>query len=192
MSREIRCFWVVDTGRDRAFLRRFVFRAEGGACPGPMGTHDAMVPIEEMSGDEPIVSSRQSPPGFESDPRWPTRCSCGYEFKPEDNWQVFRTSIYKRPDTNEEWDFRSLPAGAMYDAEWLHGDGGKRVGPDGLALHVVCPPGASWGDHWHVDGPANNGPGWTRTGTVPNITANPSIQTPRYHGWLRNGVLVKC
>lgn len=85
-----------------------------------------------------------------------------------------------------------LPAGAMYDAPWMKGAGGRCVGPDGVALLVVCPPGTSWGDHWHVDGHANNGPGWERTGIIPNITATPSIQTPRYHGWLRNGVLVKC
>lgn len=188
MSKEIRCFFVVDTGRDRLELRRFCYSDGKGGC-----SHDASVPIGETDTVEAIVSSGAPPAGYENDPRWPSHCkTCGYEFAPTDQWQAFRRSIYRREDTGEEWVQEELPAGAMYDAPWLKGAGGRTTGPDGLALQVVCPPGASWGDHWHVDGPANNGPGWDRTGTVPNITATPSIQTPRYHGWLRNGVLVEC
>ena len=47
---------------------------------------------------------------------------------------------------------------------------------------------------WCVDGPANNGPGWDRTGdptaVPPTVTATPSIQCRSYHGWLRDGKLV--
>lgn len=56
---------------------------------------------------------------------------------------------------------------------------------------VVCPGGV----HWCPDQGSSNGDGWTVTGTVPSITAMPSIWTeansgsPReYHGWLREGV----
>jgi hypothetical protein len=186
---EIKCFMVADTGRDRLDLRRFCYSDGKGGC-----SHDASAPIGETDVAGAVQSSARPPEGYEGDPRWPLRCEkCGYEFVETDQWQLFRRSIYRREDTGEEWVQMDLPAGAMYDATWLKGEGGeKRCGPDGLALHVVCPPGKNWGDHWHVDGPANNGPGWQRTGTVPNITATPSIQTPRYHGWLRNGALVEC
>jgi hypothetical protein len=190
---EIKCFMVADTGRDRLSLRRFVFHANGGSCSGRMGYHDASVPIGEAAEDGTIVTTTKPSSGYENDWRWPKSCECGYAFKADDQWQVSCKSIYRRDDTGEEFTQEELPAGAMYDATWLKGEGSeKRVGPDGLALHVVCPPGKSWGDHWHVDGPANNGPGWQRSGTVPNVTANPSILTPRYHGWLRNGILVSC
>lgn len=191
---KVQCFWVVDSGRDKLALRRYVSSGMS-KCSGEYGYHNASVDIgEEATNDGAIESRKGGPPaGYENDPRWPTCCSCGYVFQPEDPWQLFRSSIYRREDTGEEWTQMNLPAGAMYDAHWLKRvESWKTTGPDGLALHVVCPPGNNWGDHWHVDGPANNGPGWTRTGTVPNISAMPSIQTPRYHGHLRNGVLERC
>lgn len=186
---EVKCFLVVDTGRDRLYLRRYARVAS--KCTGPMGYHNVSVSIGETDTPGACESSDAPPAGYESDSRWPTHCTCGYEFQASDHWQLFRRSIYCR-DTGEEWVQEELPAGAMYDAPWLKGVGGRNVGSDGLALHVVCPPARGWCDHWHVDGPANNGPGWERTGDPPNVTATPSIQTPRYHGWLRNGVLVEC
>jgi hypothetical protein len=41
---------------------------------------------------------------------------------------------------------------------------------------------------WDIDGPSSNGPGWSRSGEPPAVTVSPSILTPRYHGFLRNGV----
>ncbi len=184
---EITCFLVVDTGRDRLYLRRFIY-SDGKGC-----SHDASVAIGETTVSEAIRSSDRPPADYENDPRWPTKCDkCAYVFSSTDQWQLFRRSIYRREETGEEWPHDELPAGAMYDATWYHGLVGRVVGPDGMALHVVCPPGGSWGDHWHVDGPANNGPGWERTGVVPRISASPSIQTPRYHGHLRDGKLIPC
>lgn len=57
-------------------------------------------------------------------------------------------------------------------------------------IEVVCP------DYrgWCVDQTSSNGTGWTVTGTVPKITANPSIWTSTamgegsFHGFLRDGV----
>jgi hypothetical protein len=46
------------------------------------------------------------------------------------------------------------------------------------------------GDHWCIDAKSRNGDGWKVTGTPPDyqdLTANPSIQTGNYHGWLKNG-----
>jgi hypothetical protein len=51
-------------------------------------------------------------------------------------------------------------------------------------LNVLCPN----GDHWIIDQVSSNGMGWQVTGDPPLITAAPSIQTGRYHGFLQNGV----
>jgi hypothetical protein len=56
---------------------------------------------------------------------------------------------------------------------------------------VALPPDGG-DDLWMVDGTASNGPGWTREGKPPKVTARPSILTPRYHGWLTDGFLVRC
>jgi hypothetical protein len=94
------------------------------------------------------------------------------------------------------------PPGAMWFADWLLNEDGtmrSRPGhrpPDGHVLVVRVPSRLCIGRDWNVDGPANNCPGWTRTGTPPNVTARPSIGkyladgSFDYHGWLRNGELV--
>jgi len=89
------------------------------------------------------------------------------------------------------------PVGAMWDCDWLRGDK-MRSGlaydrnPDGIVLAVRTP-----GGDWVVDGPAFTAHvetgSWSRTGTIPNVTATPSIHIPgKYHGWLRDGYLVEC
>lgn len=185
---EIRCFWTEPTGQEALELRRY---APGSTCSCEFGRHDASVKVGSAPRSEAPIGGKGS---FASDARWPTHCSCGYEFAETDEWQVFRAAIYAASD-GREWPIRELPPGAMYDATWYHGIP-NYIGPDGIALIVVLPdPGRSSSFAWHVDGQANNNPapqGWTRTGTVPNVTANPSILTPRYHGWLRDGVLVEC
>jgi hypothetical protein len=123
------------------------------------------------------------------DPRWPARCDCGHVFRdvPEEPYQLFLERLYERPDTLERFTLEEAVPGAMYDAEWYHGSDGF-VGPDGLSLMLKLPGGPH--EWWAVDGPSKNGGRWTRTGVVPKITATPSILTPRYHGWLRDGFLV--
>jgi hypothetical protein len=63
-------------------------------------------------------------------------------------------------------------------------------GPDGRTLIVRLPDRRDW----IIDGPSSNGNGWTRTGLPEDGTldVNPSILTPEYHGFLRNGALVNC
>jgi hypothetical protein len=75
----------------------------------------------------------------------------------------------------------------MYDAYWMKDFSDYKKRSDGIMLCVKTP-----GGDWIVDGPSNNGNGWERTGTVPKITATPSILMARYHGWLRDGWLVEC
>ena len=201
MSKETRCFFVVESGRTSRSLRRYTGSEHGDKCSvSGFGYHNAHTRVED--GEQAPGTYIESPAlsEFDGDPRWPTHCACGYEFTAEDQRQVFVESIYRNEATGEEWPLRELPPGAMYDAWWYRDDDGSPrrgtgmgtgTGHDGLCLCVCLPPGGGL-DYWHVDAIAKNGPGWERTGTVPNITANPSIQTPRYHGWLRNGVLVEC
>lgn len=183
---EIQCFWTEPTAEEAVSLRRY---SSGSKCSGEMGIHDASADIGRApKNDGPMRSGKGA---FSDDTRWPVNCSCGYVFVETDDWQVFRTTVYRAAD-GREWPLRELPPGAMYDAAWYH-EMPHMTGPDGVALIVMLPGGGY--NYWHVDGQANNNPapqGWTRTGTVPNVTANPSILTPRYHGWLRNGVLVEC
>ena len=189
---EIQCFWVEPTGVEARSLRRYSDR-EGTVCPSRFGYHNASVPIEPAPDSKEAIGGKGE---FADDPRWPTHCECGYEFVESDHWQVFRVDIYRAAD-GREWPIRELPPGAMYDATWYH-ESKYGVGADGIALVVILPPNGG-DDYWHVDGSANNNPapqGWQRTGTVkgpsPTVTATPSILTPRYHGWLRNGFLVSC
>jgi hypothetical protein len=189
---EIQCFWTEDTGKVAQSLRRFSKYDPNNADGCPHGYHNALTPI----GEAPACKSERgyiTSPGvgeYAGDPRWPTHCACGYEFKPDDQWQVFVEQIYRATADGREWPMRELPPGAMYDSTWYREDT-KSGGPDGINLCICLPPGGGL-DYWFVDGAASNGPGWHRTGIVPNITATPSILTPRFHGWLRDGKLVSC
>lgn len=190
-------FWTEDTDQEDAYLRRY---AEGLECPLG-GSHDVMwfaarIPAER---DEDGYS-HERPVDYFARSQYPTECPCGYTFTEDDPWQVWTDSVYRRPDTGEEWGMRSLPPGAMFDAFWS--------GTDGIALTVVLP--YVCGDRaaydarasmWNVDGPATSKDGgvkwgaWTRTGdpkaVPPTVTASPSIDagSPCYHGFLTNGVL---
>jgi hypothetical protein len=85
----------------------------------------------------------------------------------------------------------------MFDATWL---GANNVGPDGISLTVVLPPERKpWGDDvvdnrnswWHVDQSRQDG-GWSRTGDPRRpgaVSAQPSIKTSHYHGFLQAGTL---
>lgn len=197
---EIRCFFVKETGRCTQALRRYrSIEGEAKCEASGWGYHNVSVRIEdapERTSEDGRHHCSPSPLEFRGDPRWPARCACGYVFVADDHWQVFTESIYRNDATGEEWPMRSLPPGAMYDAWWYRGDDGRgvgseKVGPDGLCLCVCLPPGGGL-DYWHIDGPAKGGGSWTRTGTVPNITARPSILTPNYHGFLTDGVLRDC
>lgn len=79
----------------------------------------------------------------------------------------------------------SAPVGSMWNADWF-AETNQKPGPDGMWLIVKTP-----GGDWFIDGPSNNGNGWTREGTAPNITAHPSIETAnkKYHGFLTAGKL---
>jgi hypothetical protein len=173
---------LVPTDRVRLILRRFI----GDCSKGPMSCHEASVPFGEHPvrlSSEGYLESYQDLAPTRDDPRWPTHCEqCGIALPGDTVWQVFQERIYRRTDTGEEHLLRDAPPGAMYIATWFH---------EKDHLHVCLPPNGGH-DYWDVDGPSSNGNGWTRTGEPPNVTANPSILTPRYHGFLRNGWLEEC
>jgi hypothetical protein len=189
---KIPCSMLVPTDRAARWLRRFTSAETAGVrlCE-PDGYHQAMVRIED---DQLIIHDNGSiaidPLEWPAaDPRWPTRCEhCGYEFHDREIRQLFYMRIYRTQDGREVTihgsrlpGIEGAPAGSMFFADWMKPLG---KGPDERCLVVVTP-----GGLWYIDGPSTNGPGWTRTGTPPLVTAHPSIDTGRYHGWLREGVL---
>jgi hypothetical protein len=190
------CFVVEPTDTCTRELRRFVFSSKE-TCSGPYGYHDASVPFDvgaaiwttHEGGHKSYSASEDGIPPH-SDPRWPTHCPCGYAFTEADEWQVSTDLLYRRSDTGETWPLRSVPHGAMWRSDWYEP---YYAGPDGQSWSVKLPDGAEW----HIDGKANDGKakgsgGWTRTGTPPRLTANPSILTCGYHGFLRDGALESC
>ncbi len=177
------CFLVTDTGLRRRWLRRYkVSAADGLRCTAPlgMGYHDAMVLLDEIPADQDhgrTPSSDQL-----ADQRWPVECMCGYRFAEDDARQIFTNPLYSDGKGNS-WPIRELPPGAMYVTPWANA---RNVnGWTGDAIQVVLPDGREW----CITGPSSNGGGWTVTGTMPAITASPSILVPGYHGFLQNGVL---
>lgn len=193
----VECFWVEPNGKAIRSLRRYSNR--GGRCPyksGEYSYHDKSVEIGEFDAvwtDEPATEHRPgarfvasiSVEEYEGDKRWPTQCECGYVFTVEDHWQVNQEPIYEAKDGRAAWVHpshgRSPTPGAMFDTHWRP----ELRKEDGLAISVVCQDGTVW----CIDDEATSGGYWKRTGEPPNLTVEPSIQTPKYHGFLQDGVL---
>lgn len=182
-------------GRDRIWLRRY-----GGKCRGPYSYHNAKVLIAANAPER--ASSDAATPEELADPRWPTKCDyCEHVFSGEAR-QIFCQSLYRRADTGEETTLHEAPPGAMWDAVWFRHP--QHKGPDGRCLVVRCPD----GHDWMIDSRASNctlpkdnvHKCWVRHGEPPNITVDKkgvtcsagagSIQTPKWHGFLRDGFLV--
>lgn len=177
MTKPVPCILVTITQEAEVCLRRF----NGRDCPRG-GYHDTRVPLGRMASlADPDVAYRppvSTPPP--EDKRWPSHCRCGYAYLTTDVRQVFHEQLYRAPDGTLSTP-RAAPAGWMWPSTWL-----PWKGPDGLCLIVKLP----GGGEWVIDGPANNSSvGWVRTGTPPNLTVRPSIQTPTFHGWLNAGVI---
>lgn len=186
--KRIKCFIIEDMHVTRYFLRRYS-SSDDGKCSGGSSYHNAMSPAIEDRPDTDQVHSGTNPPEMppHEDPRWPIKCEkCNYLFVERDHWQVFAEGLYRHSETGEVFELDKAPPGAMWDATWW-----PTKGPDGKVLTVKLPDGVDW----MVDGPSggkSDGKPWTRSGTPPEITANLSILTPGYHGFLRNGYLEEC
>jgi len=213
-----KCFWMepLDPPRERAWLRRY---ASGSKCTNPEnhGYHNARALVgdvsahyKELEGEQAkhrlLICDMAKPP--QDDPRWPSKCSCGYAFVPEDTWQLFTHLLYKRTDTGEILTLEEAPGGAMWNAKWLESSAWCS-GPDGRSIVAKLPD----GHEWIVDGRASNCTKpednvhkcWVRHGEPPNLTVDKngntcaagagSILSPRagnWHGFLRNGYLERC
>ena len=195
MTKRIQCFFLVITGTEKRYLRRFVFSADS-ECP-ENGYHNALsfIGTGDYDPDKAIGDSYSHESGL-----WPTHCSCGYEFKDSDQWQLTGEPLYRREDTGELFTLKEAPIGAMWYADWY-----PFKGSDGHSLVVKTP-----GGEWCVDAPASNctKPGdnkhrcWVRHGRPPVITVDKngntcaagagSIAQKNYHGFLRNGFLEQC
>lgn len=181
----IKCFMFEPTERGQESLRRYSGIAgdpEAGKCPLPYGYHNAVRVLGEVPFARETLAGYGTDDVDRADERFPMRCECGYSFKSEDNWQRNVHRLYQRADTGALCTLREAPVGAMYFADWHP----HWKGPDGRTLVVITPAG-----EWVIDAPSTDGKPWTRTGEPPAVTAHPSIHfVGRYHGWLRNGLLV--
>ena len=197
MPSRVRCFLLTPTEHVSVSLRRYAIDAVSPCTrrepryPGgdlvSYTVHDVETEIAREVGtlDEALEGDHARRTVAKEDPRWPTRCSCGFEFRTDDPRQECRSRMYARSDTGELTTVDAAPAGALYDARFLHHTEYQRNGE----MSLIC---KTPGGEWYVDGPAANGPGWSRTGTPPDITVTPSIgigNPQRMHGWLRDGWL---
>ena len=185
------CVLLLATDQASLALRRYA-TPELCAVSGT-GIHDASASI----GTAPITISERKTwdvavkQPAQTDPRWPKRCACGYVFQETDAWQLSPSRLYERQDTHERLTLHEAEPGMLWDASWYLDFHPPWAGPDGRSLVMRLPGGGEWA----IDGPSSNGPGWSRTGEPPKITARPSILSHAsgtikgYHGWLTDGVL---
>lgn len=189
----IRCFLLIPTNRAQRSLRRYSsFNTTDDKCTSGYGYHNAVEVLPgEVEWNDPNCNGRGEPPANHNDPRWPVKCVCGYEFLETDEWQQNVHRLFERTDGGEATTIDRAPVGAMWWAEWLSEISSTsrfhRERGGGPHLMVRTP-----GGDWDIDSKASNGDGWNRTGDPPGVTATPSIVAGRYHGWLRDGVLVEC
>jgi len=200
------CRWLEPLHEGLHGLRRLAWTSTAGPCAGDATSHDSGIVWRprrvrlKVDGERHVYDTEAWPRTARSSRAWPRTCqACPYRFGPDDVWQDFVAPIWRRTDDGAEfldsrrtdpgWPLPPMPIGSMYDTWWMHGLS-DYVGADGLALTVVCPGGLPW----NIDGPSSGkGAHWTRTGTPPLITAQPSISiggaSEDYHGWLGcNGV----
>lgn len=194
MTPDIKCFLLEDLRTSRYCLRRYV-SSDKAKCSRPDGYHNAHSdPIADRPdpdfkrGDKYYGVCGMNPPEINhADPRWPKACACGYAFTEDDPWQISAGGLYRRKDNGEIVTWRDAPAGSVAEAKWWKENEWMVRLPDGSdfitcqrATNCRCP----------KDKPEHRC--WTTTGTPPNITVTPSIQTGRWHGFLTNGVLRSC
>jgi len=202
----IACFLVEPSGKVQVKLRRYSTRANNPCPNGLAGYHNALLFLqnepEELDEKTQSLLNGMKPREPKDHPGWPTQCSCGYQFQPEDAWDRFIDRIYRRSDTGEEYPRRDIPPGGMWFEPWLDGLFKAQLEH---CITVMTP-----GGEWQIDSQARNCTipedhrqqrhhCWVITGTPPLITAGKggitcsagagSIQCGAYHGFLREGYL---
>jgi hypothetical protein len=208
-------FWLEPTSEVARGLRRYASGTDF-TCGG--GYHSALVYLDRVPvtyrGDGERRHLAPLEPFDRTDPRWPTTCHhCAYEFTETNTWQDWQELIYRRTSDGQDFVLHSTagadvlgapaaPPGATWDAWWMPSAWKNR---DGRYLMVRLPDGHDWA----VDSRASNcglpldneHRCWVRHGdprechvTVdkdgPTCSAGAgSIQSPNWHGFLRDGVL---
>lgn len=204
----VTCFYLEPTKTRRRWLRRYTMShtSRDYSCAG--GWHQAMVQIEDGVDvrNAEGYSQNEPTPDPATELRWPKTCEkCAYKFLPEDAWQLFHRTVYRRADTGEEMILEDAPPGAMWNAWWRAPL--ENPTADGMVLEVKCPD----GDTWCIDSRASNCTMrqdrvhhcWVRHGTPPLITVDKAGPTCHagagsiwthsgWHGFLTNGVFRKC
>ncbi len=207
----ISCFMMNPSKVVYRYLRRY--SAGDERCSEKASYHNATKLIEILEIPEPAgifeqderMSSGDLHP--HNDVRFPTKCdNCDYIFIPEDYFQVSTERMWQRENTHGLYRISEFPTGAMYYADWMLIENSNFYrGDDNHCLVVITPDGFPW----FIDGAANNCTRptenhkcWCRKGIPPNITVSKqgcetcaagagSIQTSKWHGFLRNGELTE-
>lgn len=215
-----KCFLLTETGQVQRYLRRYASTRTCPLVPGVYSYHQAKVPLDVVSLEQHLKEglcrvTRDGTSYKQFIVSWPKLCACGYEFEPENEWQVFTDEIYRREDTGEKMPVRDAPVGAMWFADRFIREPSQTWGrgPDGHCLMIR----GFYGDDFCPDVRAANctmpkddaHKCWVRVGTVPNITISKrggltcaagagSFYFGRrpeggfkWHGFCRNGELVE-
>jgi ribosomal protein S18 len=200
----IRCFMVKPVGEGY----ESVIVTEEGSCVGNFHYHRTEKVIKRFSldpnGDYPEEWTNRD----EKANLVPTYCArCGnHDFSPEalKKFVSSKGRIWERVDTGERADnINAFGPGAMWFADWYCAEDLNLSGPP---LMVRTP-----GGDWMVDSRCTNCTlpddkdhrCWPRVGEAPNITVDKtvgrtcdagggSVVHGDYHGFLRNGYLVRC
>lgn len=207
----VQTFWLERTELAAVGLRRY----SNSEPIGGDGYHSALryISVEPAVYNDEGYLVGPKVDAAHDDPRWPTKCDeCSYLFKPEDHWQDWKEQVYERTDTGErrvlhdrapanELGIPAAEPGASWDAWWMP----FKRNPDGIYLMVRLPD----GHDWTVDSRASNCTMpddnehrcWVRHGDPREcrVTVDKngltcaagagSIQSARWHGFLRNGLL---
>lgn len=211
-----KCFLLHPIAKRRQWLRRFTYSSDL-RCPAHQDRgHDASVRIEDFDCPVPLKLTYEADrPAdlYGGDPRWPARCQCGYEFRPEDQRQLFDLRVYADDDGKEYLIHPDpkmagvAPAGAMWWEWWMHTTDGMcpwRDNCDPRGHLIVRLPN---GNDWDIMSQASNCTlkwdrnhfCWVMHGEPPGVTVDKSgrtcaagagsILSGNYHGFLRDGQL---
>jgi hypothetical protein len=209
----IRCFIIKPVGEGY----ESIITTEDGDCVGGFKYHRT----EKIIARFQLESDNTYPKGWididERLTKVPTYCSrCdNHEFSEEARNKISGSKgrVWEREDTGERADnVNDFGPGAMWYATWYINEEDKLYWHPGFGhysnppLYVRTP-----GGDWNIDGRAtnctlpddNNHRCWPHSGEAPNVTVDlslgptchcggGSIITGDYHGFLRNGYLVKC
>jgi hypothetical protein len=203
----IRCFLVEQTGEGY----ESVIVIEDGDCIGGFKCHRSEKIIRRFA----TGPDGEYPTDWTKDKVGLNYCNrCGnHEFSPEAMKRASGSKgrVWERVDTGERADnLNDFGPGAMWYLTWYKNDETGVYcygGPDNQPGLCVRTPGGDW----VIDGRASNCAlpddnvhrCWPRRGEAPNITVDKSfgntcnagggsIVSGNYHGFLRNGYLVKC